>query len=239
MQDVHVAIIEQFNRYAGELGAIEHPLTVLDVACHTGVLGDALTRSGATVFGLDLSEEAIEEAKHRLLFAAHADASDIEELPLEICSRLFDVIVFVNILEHVYDPGQLLLGYRPLLGPNGIMLLCVPNVAFWEVRLLLMLGRWEYDKTNISIFTRSSMEELVRDIGFDIVRSGVTPRSLHAVLGRLMSRLRMTEEGQGAIETDLDRMYFEQIYPAEFKLANLFPSLLGSHLVLSIKPRNS
>jgi 2-polyprenyl-3-methyl-5-hydroxy-6-metoxy-1,4-benzoquinol methylase len=90
----------------------------------------------------------------------------------------FDAIVFADVLEHLIDPWQVLRNMRPLLAPNGRVLLSVPNVAHWIARLNLLLGRFNYtdgylmDRTHLRWFTRSSAKQMAIDCGYHIAAEG-------------------------------------------------------------------
>src|ERR1700693_2217423 len=83
-------------------------LDVLDVGCGSGVHGAELKRiHGHQVVGVDLSESSIQKAKVRLAEAYVADVTKPELYPF-FGRRKFDVIVFSDILEHLYNPSEVL-----------------------------------------------------------------------------------------------------------------------------------
>ncbi len=79
----------------------------------------------------------------------------------------FDAVVCGDLVEHLRDPSAALARLRPLLRPNGRLVLTTPNVANWAMRLSLLGGRWSYtdrgilDRTHTHLFTRKTLTETV------------------------------------------------------------------------------
>ncbi len=95
-------------------------LTLLDVGTGGGLIAEPLARLGFEVTGIDAAAESIAAAQ------AHAEeaglsityrAATTDELLKE--SKRFDVVLAMEIVEHVPDPGLLLLEAGQLLAPGG------------------------------------------------------------------------------------------------------------------------
>jgi 2-polyprenyl-3-methyl-5-hydroxy-6-metoxy-1,4-benzoquinol methylase len=87
----------------------------------------------------------------------------------------FDVIVFGDVLEHLSDPQQVLQDIKPYLNENGILVLSLPNIALWRIRIALLFGKFEYsdrgvlDRTHLRFFTLQSAQALVRQAGYTLL----------------------------------------------------------------------
>jgi len=97
---------------------IREGVSVLDVACGTGVLlGDYLDRGAAAVTAVDLSPEMIARAKEKFSDPRiQLLAADIEELEF---SRAFDRCVIYNAFPHFPEPERLLRHLASQLVPGG------------------------------------------------------------------------------------------------------------------------
>ncbi len=68
-------------------------------------------------------------------------------------------------LEHLTDPLDVLKRHQRLLGPGGVWLISLANVAIWNVRLALLMGQFEYgdpgtlDRTHMRFFTAAAFAD--------------------------------------------------------------------------------
>ncbi len=142
---------------------------VLDVGCGDGTLAVMLRdNKNAIVVGLEPNSAR----------ASVATSRGIEVHQLELTASLvdrlgkFDVVMFADVLEHIPDPSILLQASNHMLLPNGIVIVSVPNVAHWTVRLNLLRGRFEYtasgmmDSTHLRWYTKSTILQLLKSNGF-------------------------------------------------------------------------
>lgn len=147
---------------------------VLEFGCATGYMSEVLkTRKGATVTGIEIEPEAGELAKEHCdrVIIGDAEELDYDEL---LGKERFDAILFVDVLEHLKQPGDLLARMRPFLSRQGSVLASIPNVAHGSVRLALLSGEFRYrkngllDDTHLRFFTREGVQELFEGSGFVI-----------------------------------------------------------------------
>lgn len=118
-------IIEDF-----EINKIDNPLTnisILDIGCGGGLLSEPLARLGANVVGIDASKNNISVAKHHLskskLKIQYYNASP-ENFSYK---KKFDVILNMEIVEHVDDVEKFINISSKFLNNNGIMFVATLN----------------------------------------------------------------------------------------------------------------
>ncbi|MBO8180931.1 MAG: class I SAM-dependent methyltransferase [Archaeoglobus sp.] len=149
----------------------DKPLRILDVGCATGYLGAATKKGKNYVCGVEISKEAAKEAKNKL---DDVVVGNIEEIELPYPKEYFDVIICSDVVEHLFNPKETLIKLRSYLKPNGKLLMVVPNVAWYRVRLMLLTGKWEYkehgimDYGHIRWFTKESGVRLLKESGYDV-----------------------------------------------------------------------
>jgi 2-polyprenyl-6-hydroxyphenyl methylase/3-demethylubiquinone-9 3-methyltransferase len=104
-------------------------LRLLDIGCGGGLLSEPMTRLGFQVTGVDASEKNIATA------ATHAAEQGLEidyrastaEALLEAGEPPFDVILNMEVIEHVADPAAYLRDCARLLKPGGLMVVATLN----------------------------------------------------------------------------------------------------------------
>ena len=100
---------------------------ILDIGCGGGLLSEPMSRLGADVMGIDASDKNIEIAK----FHAKKDNLNIKYLcasPEQLnTSTKFDVILNMEIVEHVKNVDFFLQSCSKLLRKNGIMFVATIN----------------------------------------------------------------------------------------------------------------
>jgi 2-polyprenyl-6-hydroxyphenyl methylase/3-demethylubiquinone-9 3-methyltransferase len=104
-------------------------LRLLDIGCGGGLLSEPMARLGFEVVGVDASERNIGTA------SAHAAEQGLEidyrhstaEALLASGEPAFDVILNMEVIEHVADPGAYLRDCARLLKPGGLMIVATLN----------------------------------------------------------------------------------------------------------------
>jgi 2-polyprenyl-6-hydroxyphenyl methylase/3-demethylubiquinone-9 3-methyltransferase len=111
----------------------------LDVGCGAGLLSEPLARLGAATTGLDAAPENIAVAN------AHAEgqglAIDYRAGGIEtLTGETFDLIVSMEVIEHVADSAAFLRGLAGALAPGGVMILSTPNRTPLSRLAMISLG---------------------------------------------------------------------------------------------------
>ena len=82
--------------------------------------------------------------------------------------KKFDLIIFADILEHTIHPEKILEYYSTnLLKQKGKIIISVPNIANWNIRLKLLFGKFDYtktgilDETHLKFFTYNSIKKII------------------------------------------------------------------------------
>jgi 2-polyprenyl-6-hydroxyphenyl methylase/3-demethylubiquinone-9 3-methyltransferase len=104
-------------------------LRLLDIGCGGGLLSEPMARLGFAVTGVDASERNIGTAR------AHAAEQGLQidyrastaEAMIADSEPPFDVVLNMEVIEHVADPGAFLRDCVRLLAPGGVMILATLN----------------------------------------------------------------------------------------------------------------
>lgn len=150
---------------------------VLEIGCGSGATLGWLRqgqRASHTV-GVEIAEAAAQDAR------AHVDevyCLDFERVEVPLEDKKFDVVLCLDVLEHMVDPWRVIdrLVSRYLVA-GGILVASLPNVRHYSVVLpLLFAGRWDYqdagllDRTHLRFFTRDTAMHLLSRPGLGPVR---------------------------------------------------------------------
>ena len=127
-------------------------LSVLDVASGTAGVALGLARAGATVVGVDLTEQMLRQGQRNVADARMGDhirlvAGRAEQLPFD--DAAFDALTFTYLLRYVNDPEATLRELARVVKPGGRVAsleFMLPPSRFWRcwwwlyTRLLLPAG---------------------------------------------------------------------------------------------------
>jgi 2-polyprenyl-3-methyl-5-hydroxy-6-metoxy-1,4-benzoquinol methylase len=135
----------------------------------SGYFARVLVDAGYTVDGAEIDAEAAAEAAK---VCDRMVVGDLSALDPGVLAPAYDGMVFGDTLEHLPDPVAVLRRLRPLLTPGGALVVSIPNVANWAMRLGLLAGRFRYtergilDRTHLRFYTASTVREMLAEGGF-------------------------------------------------------------------------
>lgn len=160
---IQQALLGRFKGEALRLCRTAAPKSVLEVGCGEGYMLDVLADAnlGADLTGVDISEAAIADASARLGTRATLEARDARELASD--GRSFDLVMMLEVLEHIEDPGQML----PILEQLSAryLLLSVPWEPFFRGLNMMRgkhVGAWGNDPEHVNHWGRRSFLKFVQ-----------------------------------------------------------------------------
>jgi SAM-dependent methyltransferase len=153
---------------------------VLDVGCGSGALSGSYRRRNprARLLGIDKDATLAPTAIQRMDELATVDV-ETDPLPFDVPEGI-DCLIYGDVLEHLRDPWPVLSRHAEALTPDGLILICVPNVEHWSFAERLLRGTWDYepsgllDTTHLRWFSLRSMRESLESLG--LVPWDVSPR---------------------------------------------------------------
>lgn len=156
---------------------------VLDLGAGDGSVAQALAARGCAVTAVERDKEGVAALEARGILVLEADLDALGSSPLP--RQAFDVILLLDVIEHLVDPQALLARVPEWLAPGGRILVSVPNVAHAAVRLALLQGRFSrtatglLDRTHLQFFDRDGLEALLASAGLHVVDLLTVERELH------------------------------------------------------------
>jgi len=196
--------------------------SLLDVGAADGLLSRPLADLGWRVTGVErdpvLAQSGARWCERMVLANLDREIPDL--------GGPFDAIVYGDVLEHLAEPLAVLTEMNRFLAPGGVVLVSVPNVAHFVIRLSLLVGRFDYldrgilDHTHLRFFTERSLRALVADAGLRAERFTATPAPLYQVL-----------------PTRFHKPWLAATHRVNAWLAHTLPRLLGYQFIVLACPK--
>jgi SAM-dependent methyltransferase len=165
---------------------------VLEIGCGSGATLGWLRQNHQALHtvGIEIAEAAAATAR---IFADEVHCLDFERHELPGGAQKFDLVLCLDVLEHMVDPWTVINRVATrYLEPGGTLIVSLPNVRHYSVVLPLLLGgRWDYedagllDRTHLRFFTKASAHALLSHPNFgpvSCIATGFTGLSAKRVL---------------------------------------------------------
>ena len=121
------AACRQFGRDAKHLDSLKG-LRILDIGCGGGILSEPLARLGADMVGADPAEANIAAAKrHAAQGSVTVDYRATTAEALSDAGERFDVVLAMEVVEHVADVGLFVRRCAEMVKPGGLMIAATLN----------------------------------------------------------------------------------------------------------------
>ena len=143
---------------------------ILDIACGGGNLSLKIAEKGCEVYGVDISEVAINSAKHlaeREKMVCKFEIGSAEDLPYP--DRYFDKVICSSSLEHFKDDIKALKEMHRVLKPNGTVVLTTDSFTY-PIRDELKEKHREIAYV-VNYYTAEKLKERFEIAGFEMRRS--------------------------------------------------------------------
>ncbi len=163
---------DQNNSWSMVFNFVPKKTKVLDIGCSSGNFGaELIAQKGCTVDGIDIDAKDARLAKAKLRNAWHID---IETASLDFTSEKYDVVLMMDVIEHLKNPPETLKKISSLLRPKGFLIFSVPNMAHISVRLDLLKGNFNYnqtgllDNTHLHFYTEETLKRVLALGGYSL-----------------------------------------------------------------------
>jgi SAM-dependent methyltransferase len=194
-----------------EHGGLRPGVRALELGCGTGVFLEKVARCGATLHGLDLSEDLLAQARARMAGAPNVrlDRGNAEAMPYP--DGEFDAVYGSSVLHHL-DLDAALRELHRVLKPGGRLVFAEPNLLNPQVVYMFKYGpakeRFGVSEDEMA-FTRFRARRALASAGFSAIE--IAPFDfLHpktpvawldhvAALGRTLERLPLVREIAGSM----------------------------------------
>ena len=166
----NLAFVPALARCLQQIGARR----VFEVGCGNGSVANALAAKGYEIVGVDPSESGITEANRCFPHLRLQCADGYDDLGTRF--GLYEAVVSVEVIEHMYDPRLFLRRCFELLKPSGTLLLTTPFHGYWKNLAIALLGRMDahwnplWDGGHIKFWSERTLRAVLLETGFQNVK---------------------------------------------------------------------
>lgn len=138
---------------------------LLDVGAATGAFLEIARNSKWKINGLEPSRWAISYARDK--YKIKISQGIINNAKFKKSS--FDAITFIDVIEHVDSPRELLLFAKKFIKNDGVIVLITPNFGSMVARILRERW-WHVRPDHLFYFDNSTLKLLIESLGFEVVK---------------------------------------------------------------------
>lgn len=148
---------------------------VLDLGCGNGSLCRTLNEAGFQMTGIDPSESGIMFARENLPNGSFRKMGVYDD-PADLGESDFDVVVSLEVVEHLYSPHHLPEFANRVLKPGGTLIVSTPYHGYLKNLVISLTNKWDFhhtslhDDLHIKFWSPKTLTKLLTDQGFILTR---------------------------------------------------------------------
>jgi 2-polyprenyl-3-methyl-5-hydroxy-6-metoxy-1,4-benzoquinol methylase len=165
--------INRYNEILDRFEAFRKTGNLLDVGAGYGFFLEIARQRGWNVYGTELTDEAVNHCSEKGLTMFKGELQNID-----FGGVVFDVIISIEVIEHIYNPIDYLKKSNEILRKGGEFYLTTPNFnSFLRYRLKEEYNVIEYPN-HLGYFTRKTLNKVFTENGFKTLKIQTTGISL-------------------------------------------------------------
>lgn len=170
-------------------------LQILDFGCGVGTIDFYMASKGNNVVGIDISNKAIQIAKENSKLFGLENRTDFFTSIEKLEAKKFDLIICIEVLEHISDDRKTLNLLAKYLKNDGILILSSPsgNAPLYKLGLA---RKFDKEVGHLRRYTVNDLQNKITEAGFEVIKTvkteGIIRNSLYVIpfLGRLVRFIR-------------------------------------------------
>lgn len=169
LTEVHGFVWPALKKRISALGSKK----LLDLGCGNGALTAQFSGVVPECIGVDFSRSGIEIARTKHPQARFECAPISEQLPIELHGQ-FDLVVAVEVIEHLLLPRELFARAKEALRPGGHLIVTTPYHGYLKNLALAAVGKFDShwhplrDYGHVKFFSETTLRALFNEQGFPV-----------------------------------------------------------------------
>ncbi|MER9061654.1 class I SAM-dependent methyltransferase [Mesorhizobium sp. M0698] len=149
------------------------PSTIFDLGCGNGSVAKHLS-DRCVVTGIDPSKSAVAIANKAYPDIRIENGSAYDDLRARYGT--FDMVLSLEVVEHLYDPRAFARNVYELLNPGGVAVISTPYHGYIKNLALAVTGRMDahfwalWDGGHIKFWSIQTLSALLNEVGLEVVR---------------------------------------------------------------------
>jgi 2-polyprenyl-3-methyl-5-hydroxy-6-metoxy-1,4-benzoquinol methylase len=162
--------------------SIDKPPTILDLGCGNGSLTHTISQRGYNITGIEESASGIALARKSYPDCQFIQAS-IYDSPDKAHQNVYDVVMAVEVIEHLFFPTALLRVARQYLKPGGRLILSTPYHGYLKNVALALTDSLDkhygtlYEGGHIKFFSVKTLTQLLEQQNYADIQFGFVGRA--------------------------------------------------------------
>ena len=139
---------------------------ILDIGCGNGSFTNFIAQQGYEVVGVEESESGVKLARENFPDCQFIQGS-IYDLPYAQLKDKFDIIISLEVIEHLFYPKELVRAAKKVLKPNGRLIITTPYHGYLKNLMLAVTGKMDrhftslWDGGHIKFFSVKTLSTLL------------------------------------------------------------------------------
>lgn len=157
---------------------------VLDAGCGDCNFPNSLAEYGFEMHGLDQSAGGIAKARERHPKVHAVCGSLYDDLALQLGVEVFDAVISIEVIEHLYSPRMFLRRVHEALRPGGLLIVTTPYWGYLKNIALAVTDRMDraltslWEGGHIKHWSYRTLRQLLEEQGFEFVAFHGTGRKI-------------------------------------------------------------
>jgi 2-polyprenyl-3-methyl-5-hydroxy-6-metoxy-1,4-benzoquinol methylase len=162
----HAYLLSPLLEMLSEIRRCQQKPRILDLGCGNGSLSHLIAQQGYDVVGVEDSEQGVAIARQSFPDCHFIQAS-IYDLPYGELENSFDIVLSVEVIEHLLYPRELVRAAKKCLKPNGRLILTTPYHGYLKNLVLAISGKMDnhftslWDGGHVKFFSVGTLSKLL------------------------------------------------------------------------------